>query len=121
AGLPCDLPKEEPRERTGWRHQPVLNVVDSPERSAKLPRARALPPRVTERILHSAHPVAVQLIGYRSLRLCASGDRLLENRVHVLHVQVDRHGRPAYGLGAARAYFRKLVGKHDDPITNPDL
>jgi hypothetical protein len=69
---------------------------------------RGDPPRVTERILHSAHPVAVELIGYRPLDLCARLDS--KARAVVRFLGLGAWPPFAFGFLLARARRRTRAG-----------
>src|SRR5438552_12097814 len=67
-------------------------------------------PHVPERIFQSPGAVAVELVLDRPLFLAASGDSLLEDRVHVFHINHQTHWRAAECSWALVAHLGKLVG-----------
>ena len=59
---------------------------------------RGHPPEMTKRVFKLAGPVAVKLVSDRLAFRCSGGHRLLEESVHVLHVEMDIDGRAAQRL-----------------------
>src|SRR3954453_18445827 len=69
-------------------------------------------PAVAEGVRELAAAVTVELV----LHLAQCGgprlDRGVEDRVGVLHIEVDQHRRPADGLGTEDPDLRVLIGEH---------
>src|SRR5881397_1137591 len=56
------------------------------------------PPEMPEGVFELAGAVAVELIYDRLAFLGSDGQRLLDERIHVLHIEMEAHRRPAKGV-----------------------
>ena len=82
---------------------------------------RAYPPGVSERIEESSHAVSVELVAHRTRQFGARRDCVLDESVHVSHIDLHADRRVPQRLGAVAAPFRPLFREHDDRISNHHL
>src|ERR1044071_7486104 len=78
-------------------------------------------PAVAEGVLEGPRAVTVELVRHRSHLGAAGRHGLLEERVDVVHIEQDAHGRAAVVLRPPCVDLGMLVGEHDHGVADFDL
>jgi hypothetical protein len=78
-------------------------------------------PLVTKRIPHRAGSLAVELVLQRPQNRRAGGNRLIEGRIDIGHVQVNGNTRSPKRVRSRDAVLRIFIGQHDRRRTDFDL
>src|SRR5262245_55693536 len=78
-------------------------------------------PDVPERILESPGAITIELVGQRSDFFGAGLERAIEDIVHILDIEQDADARSAERLRTVMTHLGRLIGQHDDGITDFDL
>src|SRR5260370_14379527 len=78
-------------------------------------------PAMAERVGDAADAIAIELVGHRACERGARGDRLADDGIDILDIEMDADRRAADGRGAERIDLLMLVRQHHARIANADL
>src|SRR5713226_8385426 len=78
-------------------------------------------PVMAERVGDAADAIAIELVGHRACELGPRGDRLADDGIDILDIEMDADRRAADGRGAECADLWMLVRQHHARIANADL
>ena len=76
---------------------------------------------MAERVGDGRRTAAVELVRRRAQAGGSGGDGLLVERVAIVDIEVESHGRAAVVRGAEHIHLRVLVGEHDPRPLDGDL
>src|SRR5262245_60631918 len=76
---------------------------------------------MSERVLKLTGPVAVEL-AHDGLELTGAGsDRPLEERIDIVHIQMEAHRRATEAFRRLAAVLREFIRQHDERVAEADL